>query len=466
LPPAVNALGVLYVSGRGVRRDPAEAIRLFEQAHQAGLAEGTFNLSMAYQDPNLGTLDLAKSGKLLIEACEKGYVKGYSVLGLRYMQGRGVPRDGALARKWLFKAAEKGVPEGENLYGTCLLNGIGGERDGASARLWFEQSASHGNPGGLNNLGICYLNGIGVPKDPRRAADLFSQAKDQGNPDGFFNLGLCKMDGNGVDVDRDEAYRLFDQAAKRGHATAPTFVGWCLVNGWGQLNPQKGFGLLSTMAARKERAAQYYLGTCYLKGLGCQADEAKGKELIAAAAQAGFVPAKQYMQASLPKEDARPAPLEDDLAGLERQANEGNRDAMVALAGKYLEGKETAKDPRAAAVWLERATGAGSLLADYLLADLLWKGEGTDRNQPRAVKLWQQCALLGHAPSAYKLATAYRAGWQDEKPDPIAAFRWADRSAQAGYAPAMSLLATLYSLGEGTARDPQAAKEWLDKAKG
>ena len=477
LSQAVNALGVLYMAGRGVKRDVGEAIRLFDQAHREGLAEATFNLSMAYQDPHVGQVDLAKSTRLLQEACDKGYLKGYAVLGLRYMRGQGVPQDGKEARKWLFRAAEKGVPEGENLYGTCLLNGIGGERDGASARLWFEQSAAHGNPGGINNLGICYLNGIGIARDPAKAAELFEQAKDKGNPDGFFNLGLCKLDGNGVPADKAEAFRLFDEAAKRGHPTAPSFAGWCLVNGWGAKDVSRGYNLLSVMADRGERAALYYKGICTLKGWGCEVNQDQAKEYIRQAASKGFVPAKEWLNQSANAEDeavksarevAATAAQEGDIdtarARWEEAAGRGDRDAMLALANLYLDGKQVPRDPEAAAIWLERAQGLGSLVADYLLADLLWKGEGTDRNQSRAIKLWQQCALLGHAPSAYRLALAYRTGAEDDKPDPIACFRWATRSAELGYKPACSLLASLYSLGEGCDKDPKAAKEWLERA--
>jgi TPR repeat protein len=76
----MNNLGLLYLSGNGVKRDYAEAQRLFEQAAALGLAEAMNNLGIVYKD------------------------------------GDGVPRSIATARQWYEKAAALGnQPAKENL---------------------------------------------------------------------------------------------------------------------------------------------------------------------------------------------------------------------------------------------------------------------------------------------------------------------------------------------------------------
>ena len=78
----MNNLGLLYMYGKGVKRDYAEARRLFEQ----GVALG---------EPST-----------------------MNSLGAIYNEGDGVPRDTRLARQWFEKAAALGNPEAkQNLRG-------------------------------------------------------------------------------------------------------------------------------------------------------------------------------------------------------------------------------------------------------------------------------------------------------------------------------------------------------------
>ena len=82
LCPTGKATGLLYLSGKGVARDYAEARRLFEQGAALGNA-----------------------------ACMNG-------LGAIYNEGDGVRRDVKVARQWFEKAAALGNPEAkQNLRG-------------------------------------------------------------------------------------------------------------------------------------------------------------------------------------------------------------------------------------------------------------------------------------------------------------------------------------------------------------
>ena len=78
----MNNLGLLYMYGKGVARDYAEARRLFEQGAALG---------------------------------EPSTMNG---LGVMYSEGDGVPRDLRIARQWFEKAAALGNPEAkQNLRG-------------------------------------------------------------------------------------------------------------------------------------------------------------------------------------------------------------------------------------------------------------------------------------------------------------------------------------------------------------
>jgi TPR repeat protein len=75
VPAAMNNLGLLYLHGKGVRRDYAQARRLFEQGSALG---------------------------------EPSAMNG---LGAIYKDGDGVPRDPGMARQWFEKAAALGNPD-------------------------------------------------------------------------------------------------------------------------------------------------------------------------------------------------------------------------------------------------------------------------------------------------------------------------------------------------------------------
>ena len=54
---------------------------------------------------------------------------------------------------------------------------------------------------------------------------------------------------------------------------------------------EKAFRWFSRAAEGDSIAAQYYLGVCYVRGIGTEKDMARGAELFAAAADEGYLPA-------------------------------------------------------------------------------------------------------------------------------------------------------------------------------
>jgi TPR repeat protein len=89
-PRAQNALGVCYVRGLGVPKDPVKAFFWIQKASKQGLAHAH-----------------------------------YSFAGL-YFQGVGVPKNLAMARKFLEKGVEGGDDEAQTSLGEMYLFGGGG----------------------------------------------------------------------------------------------------------------------------------------------------------------------------------------------------------------------------------------------------------------------------------------------------------------------------------------------------
>lgn len=130
---AALALAQMYETGRGVERDPAEALRWRGQAASAGHAGTQFEL------------------------------------GRDYLNGTGVARDPVRAAYWLREAASQGHPNAQLALGGLLLEEP--EHAGEGVR-WIQEAAKAGLVEADLALAEAFERGTGVPKDARRAAEL------------------------------------------------------------------------------------------------------------------------------------------------------------------------------------------------------------------------------------------------------------------------------------------------------
>ena len=152
---AQNNLGLMYVTGCGVNRDEAEAVRWYRKAAEQGNAHGQFGLGTMY---------------------EVGF--------------GGLPEDAAEAIRWYRRAAEQGYIGAQNSLGVMYETGRGGlPKDEAEAVRWYRQAAAQGNADAQVNLGLMYETGRGgLPKDEAEAVRWYRQAAAQGNADAQYNL--------------------------------------------------------------------------------------------------------------------------------------------------------------------------------------------------------------------------------------------------------------------------------------
>jgi TPR repeat protein len=108
---------------------------------------------------------------------------------------------------------------------------------------------------------------------------------------------------------------------------------------------------------------------------------------------------------------------------------------------------------------LERAAEAGHPQAQALLGYILDKAEDNEA----AAGYYRMAADQGNAEGAYWLAALYAKGEGVPK-DYSEAFRWFLVAAEAGYGPAIEVVANAYLKGElGQGRDREKAEHWLQR---
>ena len=88
-PEALNALGNAFANGQGVPQSMADAIRLYQQAADRGLAAAQFNLGMLYELGRGVAPDLARAFAFYLKAAEQGFAPAQFNVGTMYANGLG-----------------------------------------------------------------------------------------------------------------------------------------------------------------------------------------------------------------------------------------------------------------------------------------------------------------------------------------------------------------------------------------
>ncbi|MGD2117915.1 MAG: SEL1-like repeat protein [Chromatiales bacterium] len=230
-PIAINALGVMYKLGQGVKPDWDRAIRLYKQAADMGNAMAMNNY------------------------------------GYAFLTGEGVEENHSEALKWIKPSAEKGFSMAQNNLGHIFFEGLVGNVDYQKARKWFEKAAAQQDTNALHNLGLIYFYGKGVKKDLDKAETLFRKSAATGNKDAIKRVHQY-----------DEEDRVLG-LANSGKFTPREM--WLQANDYlngtndTSLNLRLGLKLaLKSMEAGYEQA-YLLVATLYEKGLAVEADSEK-----------------------------------------------------------------------------------------------------------------------------------------------------------------------------------------------
>jgi len=91
-----------------VRRNPARARRLYQQAALRGDLYSQTNLAVMLLDGEGGKTDTAAGFRWMRKAAQRGDDKAQYNLGRAYTDGEDIQKNYSLAKKWLSKAAKLG----------------------------------------------------------------------------------------------------------------------------------------------------------------------------------------------------------------------------------------------------------------------------------------------------------------------------------------------------------------------
>ena len=494
-----NHVKAIYRLGRlHARTHMEQALALYQQAAEAGLAEAQYALANAYEKGLGSDVDPVWAVHWYRSAADQGLASAQFALGEMMLRGDGVLPDAEMALR-LFRLAasqfhigakvaiermELSTVAGERMrrHGKGRRQSTGAERRG-DASGWI-RAAETGDAEARYQLGQMYALGLGLEVDTTEAQRWYSIAAQQNHPRAQLALaGLLERQGN------SQALEWYQRSAAQGEAQAQFALGRILCAGQ-TVTPDflRGIGWYVKAAEQDHDLALVTLGNLFNSEMHHVAVHCFAQAAARGSAQAQFLLGEQYARGlGVAKHPAR-AFLWFEKAAVQRHAG-----AECAVGVAYLTGQGAEKNPKLAFHWLQRAAEQGVALAQWHLGAMFAAGhEGQPRDLTQAldwcqraadqgfvaaqanlgvlyallrrpdlaVQWWQKAAEQEDPEACYNLALAYMKGEGVDK-DPQQAFPLLVAAAEAGVTAAQSKLGLMYVMGQGVSLDAVEGHKWL-----
>jgi len=242
--------------------------------------------------------------RLIQQAADAGSAEGNHRLGLINAQGlAGVPRNEAKAVELFEKAAAAGHTRAQINLGILYLRGQGVTRDLVQARAWLEKAAASDDAQALYALGRALSDSSGQAiADPVRAADLFRRAAEKGHVLAGLRYGLALSEGNGVKRDTAAAQRWLMQAHQSGIPEAALAMADLAARTPASRDKAANEQVVKSALSWYEMAAhggvpsaQFKLANAYFAGVGLPRDPVQAQQWYTRAAQQGLPQAQHAL---------------------------------------------------------------------------------------------------------------------------------------------------------------------------
>ena len=218
---------------------------------------------------------------------------------------------------------------------------------------------------------------------------------------------------------------LLERAANGGNVQALNARGTMLM---AKGEEAEAFENFKSAAATKDANGIYNLGMCYLRGVGCEANEKLAFECFRTAAEMG------------------------------------HPEAINNIGGCYRDGLVVEKSPETSVTWFAKSAALGDMYGQLNYALALQRGDGVTQDESKAAELLKESAAQGCVEAMNVYGMCFFGGRGVEK-DPMLAVAWFRRSAAEGFPPAMENLAECYDRGAGVEKSSMMATVWKMRAR-
>ncbi|MBX3456651.1 tetratricopeptide repeat protein [Ferrovibrio sp.] len=173
----------------------SEAVRLLQKSASAGHAASQYLLGVVYLNGHGVTRNPALAWQSLQAAAKSGNNEARNALGQMLHKGNGVPRDPAAAAEWFRLAAAEGNNEAMANLGFLYMNGLGVTKDLQKGLELTQTAADAGVTEAQHNLGWIYEKGEAIDKNIAEALRWYLLAAENGYGPAQLNAGFIYATG-------------------------------------------------------------------------------------------------------------------------------------------------------------------------------------------------------------------------------------------------------------------------------
>lgn len=484
---AANSLGMIYMTGMGVKADNKTAYKWFTKGADADIAAcmvnmGKLNLIGVESAPDLkaaitcfirsykhgypfglvevknllSTANKKTTKKTIIEdlyecaklafisenSTELGKCNGELDYEFAEMldQVSGFHTFKQYAYDWYRLAHLKGNKLATNNMGGMHLKGEIGGPDFEAAFKFFKQAAENGNAYAMKNLGCCYLEGIGTQENLEFAIHWLKLAVDQSVNEAIPALGFAYYSQAPEETSR--YIDLMEKACELQHPESLTILGELYLDGKHvPANTKKAIQLLEKASNLKSSKASLILGVYFAFG-SHKPDYAKSqKYLIETLTQTKWekghlaIVSEIYYQCHQQKEFGITTAIELN----QKLADMGDGAAQARLASLYLEAQDELHDPIQAFKYAYLSAKQKIPLGLSILLAMYVAGNTTDEDLlDEVINELDILSKNGSPESAFALARFYQLGSKHIQQDKHMFMEYLSRAANLGFPPAIA----------------------------
>ncbi len=326
-PEAFTALGVIYLDGIYVKKDPDAAEQLLKKGMACNDTTAMFRLADLYDEKG----DYEKSFRILHKLAGMGVSTAYFTLADRFRMGIGTNPDMTAAQSFYQLSAQTG-----NAYAYMELAHIAetdsARKNAAAALNWYKMAAEAGLAAGYEKMAECHEYGRGTVFDIIKAVNLYNTALTGKNIEAGLRLaGIYRTGKGGIEPDMPLAEATYQETADLGSSEACAALADIYMNEPGYIDYGKAYIYAKQGAESGSAACMLALAKLYNTGAGVKKDRV---EALKWAAKAGSLKTGRKINEALQPEN----PAGTELRRLTDEAGAAFDD----FAGKF--GKFWRKD--------------------------------------------------------------------------------------------------------------------------
>ncbi len=304
----------------------------------------------------------------------------------------------------------------------------------------LEQAAAFGDVKAQFELTHYYYH---TKYDYKMAFEWCEQAAGQNYVPAVSFLAMMYEKGTYVKADISKAAKLYRQAADGGYALAALCYVDMVMSSQCDAPDEADFVRYVELAT-EEGGDKYYLilASCYLGGVGGEADSSAAMDIYVELAKKGNAEAMYMMGCVMLERGKSDRVKQDSIGCFEKSAERGNVKACEKLADLYEEGQIVTKDSAKAKYYRDFAQQDAKWMEMTDLATRYFEGDGVERDTSKAAELLHTAAAGGYARAQIFLSMLYYSGYGVEK-DTQQSLYWMKKAADQGDSEAIDMLQKL-----------------------